>query len=77
MRINNNPEIQWHLKKIKRDEDEFVNDTRVRYKEQQRKRRIKRHHMMVKYREKKLNEMGAAERQDTLRKIKSRKTDER
>jgi hypothetical protein len=60
VRINNNPEIQWHLKKIKRDEDEFVHETRLRYKEQQRKRRIKRHHIMIKYREKKLNEMESS-----------------
>jgi hypothetical protein len=65
------------LKKIKRDEDEFVNDTRIRYKEEQRKRRIKRHHMMIKYRERKLNDMQATERQDTLKKIKERKTNER
>jgi hypothetical protein len=31
--IHNNPEIQWHLKRIKKDEEEFVQDTLAMYKE--------------------------------------------
>ena len=71
--ITNNPEIQWHLKRIKRDEEEFVKDTLAMYKSNQKKRRIKRHKMMKEYKQKKLNEMKPAQRDDIIKTIKERK----
>lgn len=72
-RITNNPEIQWHLKRIKKDEEEFVKDTMKLYKDNQRKRRIRRHKMMTDYKKKKLDEMKPAQRDEIIKTIKKRK----
>jgi len=40
--VTTNPEIQWHLKEIKKEEKEFEAEVKVRYLKEQRKRRVRR-----------------------------------
>lgn len=47
--ITTNPEIQWHLKEIKKEDKEFADEVKVRYLQEQRKRRIKRRAYLKEY----------------------------
>lgn len=64
--IQSNPEVQWQLKRIREEEEDLIEETRERYKEQQRERRLKRRAWYKKYRKEKLDKLDPKERQRIL-----------
>jgi len=60
--IQSNPEVQWHLKRIREEDEDLIEETRERYKEHQRDRRLKRRAWYKKYRKEKLDKLESKER---------------
>ena len=71
--MQNNPEVQWHLKHIKREDEEFKEEMKDRYKEAQRKRRVKRREYIKKYKDEELSKLKPEERQAKLEKEQKRR----
>lgn len=61
--ITTNPEVQWHLKHIKKEEEELKEFGRKRFKEEQAKNRHKRREYDLEYRQEELAKLSPEERQ--------------
>ena len=55
--MTSNEEVQWYKKQFKAQNDEFEQEMKVRFKEQQTKSRHRRREMMAKYQEEELNKL--------------------
>ena len=61
------------MKEIKEEEKEFEDEVKVRYLQEQRKRRLKRRAYMNEYKKEKLDAMDPKEREEKLEKEQKRK----
>ena len=71
--IHDNPEIQWHLKQIRKEDESLQKFVKTKFKQEQKKRRDKRKEFQRKYREEQISKMSPEEQQARLEKMQKKK----